>query len=97
MVLLFPLHWQPGLSGTKPQQFYRNHRVLPKLWPVVQWGLGGSLSEDERQDHYQNESKAGTDEVESMPDDEMQEVKDIFAEFGIDNEGQTLLANVGNR
>ena len=56
-------------------------------------GLGGYLAGKTEQDHYQNELKREYDEVENVPDDEMQEVKDIFAEFGIDNEGQTLLAN----
>lgn len=31
--------------------------------------------------------------METVPEDEIQEVKDIFAEFGIDNEGQAVLAN----
>jgi vacuolar iron transporter family protein len=45
------------------------------------------------QDHYQSELKREYDEVENVPDKEIQEVKEIFAEYGIDEAGQTLLAS----
>ena len=59
----------------------------------IAMGLGGYLAGKTEQDHYHSELKREYDEVENVPDKEIQEVKEIFAEYGIDEAGQTLLAS----
>jgi len=58
----------------------------------IAMGLGGYLAGKTEQEHYQSELKREYDEVENLPEIETQEVKDIFAEYGIDDEGQTFIA-----
>ncbi|MFX8668525.1 VIT1/CCC1 transporter family protein, partial [Acinetobacter baumannii] len=45
------------------------------------------------QEHYQSELKREYDEVQNEREKEIAEVKEVFAEYGIDEAGQTLLAN----
>lgn len=58
----------------------------------IAMGLGGYLAGKTEQEHYLSELKKEYDEVEAIPDKEMQEVKDVFAEYGISKEGQDLIA-----
>ncbi len=59
----------------------------------IAMGLGGYLAGTTELEHYQSELKREYDEVENERDKEIEEVKEIFAEYGIDAAGQTLLAN----
>ena len=58
----------------------------------IAMGLGGYLAGRTELEHYQSELQKEYDEVERIPEKEIQEVKEIFAEYGIDEAGQTLLA-----
>jgi vacuolar iron transporter family protein len=58
----------------------------------IAMGLGGFLAGKTELDHYQSELKREFDEVENVPEKELQEIKEVFAEYGIDEEGQTLLS-----
>lgn len=58
----------------------------------IAMGLGGYLAGKTEQEHYQSELKREYEEVENVPEKELIEVKEVFAEFGIDEEGQMLLA-----
>jgi len=58
----------------------------------IAMGLGGYLAGKTEQEHYQSELKREYEEVENLPEKEMAEVKEVFADFGIDDEGQILLA-----
>jgi VIT1/CCC1 family predicted Fe2+/Mn2+ transporter len=49
----------------------------------IAMGLGGYLAGKTEVDHYNSELKREYDEVETVPDKEMQEVKEIFEEYGI--------------
>src|SRR5512140_1063661 len=49
----------------------------------IAMGLGGYLAGKTEVDHYNSELKREYDEVETVPDREMQEVKEIFREYGI--------------
>ena len=92
--LTVPFALAAGLSGAvSSNSIVITGGIAEIVAGCIAMGLGGYLAGKTEQDHYQNELKREYDEVENVPDDEMQEVKDIFAEFGIDNEGQTLLAN----
>ncbi len=59
----------------------------------IAMGLGGYLAGKTEQEHYQSELVREYDEVENLPDKEMHEVREIFAEYGIDEAGQNLIAN----
>jgi VIT1/CCC1 family predicted Fe2+/Mn2+ transporter len=58
----------------------------------IAMGLGGYLAGKTEQEHYQSELKREYNEVETVPEKEMQEVKEVFAEYGISQEGQNILA-----
>ena len=58
----------------------------------IAMGLGGYLAGKTEQEHYQSELEKEYSEVNTMPDKEMQEVREVFEEYGISNEGQNVLA-----
>lgn len=58
----------------------------------IAMGLGGYLAGKTEQEHYQSELKREWEEVEKVPEKEFEEVKEVFAEYGIDDAGQTLIA-----
>jgi vacuolar iron transporter family protein len=58
----------------------------------IAMGLGGYLAGKTEQEHYDSELKREYEEVERVPEREMQEVKEIFADYGISEEGQNVLA-----
>jgi len=59
----------------------------------IAMGLGGFLAGKTEQEHYQSELEKEYAEVEAIPEKEKQEVKDVFAEYGLNDETQTLIAN----
>jgi vacuolar iron transporter family protein len=58
----------------------------------IAMGLSGYLSGKTELEHYQSELNREHAEVEQLPEKEIQEVKEIFADYGINEEGQALLA-----
>lgn len=59
----------------------------------IAMSLGGYLAGKTEQEHYANELKREYEEVKNVPEKEIQEVREIFGEYGIDEAGQILLAN----
>lgn len=59
----------------------------------IAMGLGGFLAGKTEQEHYQSELEKEYAEIEAIPEKEKQEVKDVFAEYGLNEETQTLIAN----
>jgi VIT1/CCC1 family predicted Fe2+/Mn2+ transporter len=59
----------------------------------IAMGLGGFLAGKTEQEHYQSELEKEYAEVEAIPEKEKQEVKDVFAEYGLNDETQTLIAD----
>ncbi len=59
----------------------------------IAMGLGGYLAGKTEQEHYQAELKREYDEVENLPEKEKQEVRDVFAEYGLSREAQDLIAD----
>ncbi len=59
----------------------------------IAMGLGGYLAGKTEQEHYQAELKREYDEVESIPEEEKKEVKLVFAEYGINEKTQSLIAD----
>jgi len=59
----------------------------------IAMGLGGYLAGKTEQEHYQSELQKEYDEIKTIPEKEKQEVKDVFAEYGLNEETQALIAN----
>ena len=59
----------------------------------IAMGLGGFLAGKTEQEHYQSELKKEYAEIETIPEKEKQEVKDVFATYGLNDETQTLIAD----
>ena len=59
----------------------------------IAMGLGGYLAGKTEQEHYESELRREYFEVDNYHQKEINEVKEIFADYGIDEAGQTLLAN----
>jgi VIT1/CCC1 family predicted Fe2+/Mn2+ transporter len=59
----------------------------------IAMGLGGFLAGKTEQEHYQSELQKEYDEVESIPEKEKEEVKEVFAAYGLNEKTQTLIAN----
>lgn len=51
----------------------------------IAMGLGGYLAGKTEQEHYESELKREYLEVEQVPEKEKEEVKEIFAEYGLDD------------
>lgn len=59
----------------------------------IAMGLGGYLAGKTEVEHYQTELKREYAEVENLPERERQEVKDVFADYGISPKLQDEVAN----
>jgi vacuolar iron transporter family protein len=59
----------------------------------IAMGLGGYLAGKTAQEHYQSELKREYDEVINLPEKEKEEVRDVFAEYGINEHTQNIIAD----
>jgi vacuolar iron transporter family protein len=59
----------------------------------IAMGLGGYLAGKTEQEHFQSELKKEYEEVESVPEKEKLEVKQVFAEYGLNEETQNIIAD----
>jgi vacuolar iron transporter family protein len=58
----------------------------------IAMGLGGYLAGKTEQEHFQSELEREYDEVENLPDKEKGEIKLIFAQYGLDESTQDIIA-----
>lgn len=58
----------------------------------IAMGLGGYLAGRTELDHYQSELKREYEEVERVPEREIDEVKEVFAEYGLSESSQQIIA-----
>jgi VIT1/CCC1 family predicted Fe2+/Mn2+ transporter len=92
--LTVPFALAAGLSGAvSSNSIVITAGIAEIVAGCIAMGLGGYLAGKTEQEHYQSELKREYDEVEHIPEKEMNEVKEIFAEYGIDEAGQDLIAN----
>lgn len=92
--LTVPFALAAGLSGAvSSNTIVITAGIAEIVAGCIAMGLGGYLAGKTEQEHYQSELKKEYDEVEHLPEREMKEVKEIFAEYGIDEAGQDLIAN----
>jgi VIT1/CCC1 family predicted Fe2+/Mn2+ transporter len=59
----------------------------------IAMGLGGYLAGKTEQEHFQAELKREYDEIEAIPEEEKREVKMVFAEYGLNEHFQTMIAD----
>jgi len=59
----------------------------------IAMGLGGYLAGKTEQEHFQSELKREYAEIEEVPEKEMEEVKLVFAEYGINEHTQNIIAD----
>ena len=91
--LTVPFALAAGLSGAVSNNtIVLTAGIAEIVAGCIAMGLGGYLAGKTEQEHYQSELKREYDEVEVVPEKEMQEVKEVFAEYGISEEGQNILA-----
>lgn len=59
----------------------------------IAMGLGGYLAGKTEQEHYQAELKREYDEIEEIPEEEKKEVKQVFAQYGLNEHTQNVIAD----
>lgn len=92
--LTVPFALAAGLSGAvDSNSIVITAGIAEIVAGCIAMGLGGYLAGKTEQEHYESELKREYFEVDNYYQKEIDEVKEIFAEYGIDEEGQTLLAN----
>ncbi|MEE1944558.1 VIT1/CCC1 transporter family protein [Pedobacter sp. KR3-3] len=92
--LTVPFALAAGLSGAvSSNSIIITAGIAEIVAGCIAMGLGGYLAGKTEQEHYESELQREYDEVAHVPEKEKQEVKDIFATYGISESGQELLAN----
>jgi VIT1/CCC1 family predicted Fe2+/Mn2+ transporter len=59
----------------------------------IAMGLGGYLAGKTSQEHFQSELKREYDEVEYLPEKEKEEIKLVFAQYGLNESTQNIIAD----
>jgi vacuolar iron transporter family protein len=91
--LTVPFALAAGLSGAvQSNDIVITAGIAEIVAGCIAMGLGGYLAGRTELEHYQSELKREYEEVEKVPEREMQEVMDVFGEYGISVEGQNMLA-----
>ena len=91
--LTVPFALAAGLSGAvSSNDIVITAGIAEIVAGCIAMGLGGYLAGKTEQEHYISELKREYEEVELVPEKEMAEVKEIFADYGISPEGQDVLA-----
>ena len=90
--LTVPFALAAGLTGAVNHNFIIITAGIAEIVAgCIAMGLGGYLAGKTEQEHYQNELKREYEEVENVPEKEMEEIKEVFADYGIDEAGQNLI------
>ena len=91
--LTVPFALAAGLSGTvHSNSVIITAGIAEIVAGSIAMGLGGYLAGKTEQDHYQSELNREYDEVEKIPEKEKEEVKLIFAEYGLNDQTQNIIA-----
>lgn len=59
----------------------------------IAMGLGGYLAGKTEQEHYQSELKREYEEIEEIPEEEKKEVRQVFAQYGLNESIQNTIAD----
>lgn len=91
--LTVPFALAAGLSGAvSNNSIILTAGIAEIVAGCIAMGLGGYLAGKTELEHYQSELKREYDEVERVPEKEMEEVKEVFAEYGLSPEAQQMIA-----
>ncbi len=91
--LTVPFALAAGLSGTvHNNNIITTAGIAEIVAGSIAMGLGGYLAGKTEQEHYQSELRREYDEVENLPEKEKQEVRDVFAEYGLSKHTQDIIA-----
>ena len=90
--LTVPFALAAGISGAVSN----NHIVILAgiaeiIAGAIAMGLGGYLAGKTEAEHYQSELKRETEEVETVPEKEKEEIKEIFLNYGFSEKSQEIL------
>jgi vacuolar iron transporter family protein len=88
--LTVPFALAAGLSGAvNTNDIIITAGIAEVVAGAIAMGLGGYLAGKTESEHYQSELKREYEEVENVPEKEKEEVKEVFAEYGISPDLQT--------
>ncbi len=91
--LTVPFALTAGLSGVvNSNSFVITAGIAEIVAGSIAMGLGGFLSAKTEMEHYQTELEREYAEVERIPEQEKEEVKEVFANYGLSDSLQTEIA-----
>jgi VIT1/CCC1 family predicted Fe2+/Mn2+ transporter len=92
--LTVPFALAAGLSGAvQSNAIVITAGIAEIVAGSIAMGLGGYLAGKTEQEHFQSEQSREYDEVEQIPEKEKEEVKLIFAQYGINEHTQNIIAD----
>ena len=92
--LTVPFALAAGLSGAvQSNSVVITAGIAEIVAGSIAMGLGGYLAGKTEQEHFQSELKREYDEVEKIPEKEKEEIKLVFAEYGLNEDTQNLIAD----
>lgn len=92
--LTVPFALAAGLSGAvQSNSVVITAGIAEIVAGSIAMGLGGYLAGKTEQEHYQSELKREYDEVECVPEKEKAEVKLVFAQYGLNELSQNIVAD----
>ena len=92
--LTVPFALAAGLSGTVQSNVVIITAGIAEIVAgSIAMGLGGYLAGKTEQEHFQSELKREYDEVEKIPDNEKEEVKIVFAQYGLNEHIQNIIVD----
>jgi vacuolar iron transporter family protein len=92
--LTVPFALAAGLSGAvQHNSIVITAGIAEIVAGSIAMGLGGYLAGKTEQEHYQSELKREYEEVEDIPEEEKKEVKQVFAEYGLNEITQNAIAD----
>jgi VIT1/CCC1 family predicted Fe2+/Mn2+ transporter len=90
--LTVPFALAAGLSGAVTNtSIITTAGIAEIVAGSIAMGLGGYLAGQTEVEHYDSELKREYDEVEKMPEKEKEEVKEVFASYGLDENAQNII------
>jgi VIT1/CCC1 family predicted Fe2+/Mn2+ transporter len=92
--LTVPFALAAGLSGAvQSNSVVITAGIAEIVAGSIAMGLGGYLAGKTAQEHFQSELKREYAEVESLPEKEKGEIKLVFAEYGLNEQTQNIIAD----
>lgn len=92
--LTVPFALAAGLSGAvQHNSIVITAGIAEIVAGSIAMGLGGYLAGKTEQEHFQSELKREYEEIDEIPEEEKKEIRLIFAEYGLNEQTQNLIAD----